>query len=114
MALAPLLLALDGARRPFLTGFGAGWVAFTGIAWWVYYAMAHFGGIPPFVAVPLMLLMTAIMAAFWGLFAWAHARLRRALPRSARHRRSSRSSGRHPSTCGRRSPIWSSPGRSSA
>ena len=58
----------------------AGWVAFTGIAWWVYYAMAHFGGIPPFVAVPLMLLMTAIMAAFWGLFAWAHARLRRALP----------------------------------
>jgi len=80
VALAPLLCALEGARRPFLVGFGAGWVAFTGIAWWVYYAMAHFGGIPPFVAVPLMLLMTAIMAAFWGLFSWAHARLRRALP----------------------------------
>jgi len=79
-ALAPLLLALDGARRPFLTGFGAGWVAFTGIAWWIYYAMAHFGGIPPLVAVPLLLLLTASMAAFWGLFAWAHARLRRALP----------------------------------
>ncbi len=80
VALVPLLLALNGARRPFLTGFGAGWVAFTGIAWWVYYAMAHFGGIPPFVAAPLMLLMTAIMAAFWGLFAWAHARLRRTFP----------------------------------
>jgi apolipoprotein N-acyltransferase len=80
VALAPLLLALDGARRPFLIGFGAGWVAFTGIAWWVYYAMAHFGGVPPFAAVPLMLLMSAIMAAFWGLFAWAHARLSRALP----------------------------------
>ncbi len=81
VALAPLLLALDGARRPFLTGFGTGWLAYTGIAWWVYYAMAHFGGIPPFVAVPLMLLMSAIMAAFWGLFAWAHARLRRGFPR---------------------------------
>lgn len=81
VALAPLLLALRGARRPFLAGFGAGWVAFTGIVWWVYYAMAHFGGIPPFVAVPLTLLLTAIMAAFWGLFAWAHARLRREFPR---------------------------------
>jgi len=80
VALAPLLLALDGARRPFLAGFGAGWVAFTGVAWWVYYAMAHFGGVPQFVAVPLTLLMTAIMAAFWGLFAWARNRLRRALP----------------------------------
>jgi len=81
VALAPLLLALPGARRPFLLGFGAGWVAFTGVAWWVYYAMAHFGGIPPLVAVPLTLLLTAIMAAFWGLFTWAHARLRRAIPR---------------------------------
>jgi apolipoprotein N-acyltransferase len=81
VALAPLLLALRSARRPFLTGCGAGWAAFTGVVWWVYYAMAHFGGIPPFVAAPLMLLMTAIMGAFWGLFAWAHARLRRAVPR---------------------------------
>ena len=80
VALAPLLLALEGARRPFLRGFVSGWVAFTGVVWWVYYAMAHFGGIPPFVAVPLTLLMTAIMGAFWGLFAWVRARLRRALP----------------------------------
>jgi len=80
VALAPLLYSLSNARRPFLAGFGAGWVAFTGIAWWVYYAMAHFGGIPSFVAAPLMLLMTAIMAAFWGLFAWAQARLSRAFP----------------------------------
>jgi apolipoprotein N-acyltransferase len=81
VALAPLLFALRGARRPFLTGFVAGWAAYTGIAWWVYYAMAHFGGIPPFVAAPLTLLMTAIMGAFWGLFAWALARLHRAFPR---------------------------------
>jgi apolipoprotein N-acyltransferase len=80
VALAPLVLALPAARRPFLMGFGAGWAAFTGVVWWVYYAMAHFGGIPPFVAAPLTLLMTAIMAAFWGLFAWAHGRLRRAIP----------------------------------
>jgi apolipoprotein N-acyltransferase len=81
VALAPLLLALDGARRPFLLGWLAGWAAFTGVVWWVYYAMAHFGGIPPFVAVPLMLLLTALMALFWGLFGWAYARLRRTLPR---------------------------------
>ncbi|HEY5999037.1 MAG TPA: apolipoprotein N-acyltransferase, partial [bacterium] len=80
IALAPLLLALEGAPRPFLLAWLAGWVAFTGVVWWVYYAMAHFGGIPPFVAVPLMLLMTAVMALFWGLFGWAYARLRRALP----------------------------------
>jgi apolipoprotein N-acyltransferase len=80
VALAPLLLALEGARRPFLLGWLSGWVAFTGVAWWVYYAMAHFGGIPPFVAVPLMLLMTAVMAFFWGLFGWAYSRLRRSLP----------------------------------
>ena len=81
VALAPLLLALEGARRPFLLGWLAGWAAFTGVVWWVYYAMAHFGGIPPFVAVPLMLLMTAVMALFWGLFGWAYARVRRTLPR---------------------------------
>jgi apolipoprotein N-acyltransferase len=80
VALAPLLLALERTRRPFLVGWLTGWVAFTGVVWWVYYAMAHFGGIPPPVAAPLTLLMTAIMAVFWGLFAWARARLRRALP----------------------------------
>jgi apolipoprotein N-acyltransferase len=81
VALAPLLLALEGARRPFLTAWLAGWAAFTGVVWWVYYAMAHFGGIPQFVAVALMLLLTAVMGLFWGLFGWAYVRLRRALPR---------------------------------
>ncbi len=80
VALAPLLFALDTSHRPFLVGWLCGWAAFTGIVWWVYYAMAHFGGIPPLVAVPLTLLLTAIMGAFWGLFAWARARLRRAVP----------------------------------
>jgi apolipoprotein N-acyltransferase len=80
VALAPLLLALERTRRPFLLGWLTGWAAFTGVVWWVYYAMAHFGGIPPVVALPLMLLMTAAMGLFWGLFAWAHARLRLALP----------------------------------
>lgn len=81
LAPAPLLLGLDRARRPFAIGWLSGWAAFTGVVWWVYYAMAHFGGIPPLVAVPLTLLLTAIMALFWGLFGWARARLRRALPR---------------------------------
>jgi apolipoprotein N-acyltransferase len=81
VALAPLLLALEGARRPFLIGWLSGWAAFTGVVWWVYYAMAHYGGIPPFVAAPLTLLLTAIMALFWGLFGWAYARLCRSLPR---------------------------------
>jgi apolipoprotein N-acyltransferase len=81
LAPAPLLLALDRTRRPFLVGWVAGWAAFSGVVWWVYYAMAHFGGIPPFVAVPLTLLLTAIMAIFWGLFGWARARLRRRWPR---------------------------------
>ena len=81
VALAPLLLALEEARRPFLVGWLTGWVAFTGVVWWVYYAMAHFGGIPSLVAVPLTLLLTAVMGLFWGFFAWARARLRRNLPR---------------------------------
>ena len=80
-ALSPLLVALEDARRPFLLGWLAGWAGFTGVVWWVYYAMAHFGGIPPFVAVPLMLLLTALMALFWGLFAWGYVRARRTLPR---------------------------------
>ncbi len=81
VALVPVLLAAERTGRPFLAGWLAGWLGFTGVVWWVYYAMAHYGGIPPLAAVPLTLLLTAAMACFWGLALWARARLRAAFPR---------------------------------
>jgi apolipoprotein N-acyltransferase len=81
VALVPLLLALEGTPRPFLAGWFAGWVGFSGVVWWVYYAMAHFGGIPWWLAAPLVLLLTAAMAVQWGLACWARARVRARFPR---------------------------------
>ena len=81
VALAPALLAADRSGRPFLVGWLAGWLGFTGVVWWVYYAMAHFGGIPWPAAAALALVLTAAMACFWGLALWARHRVRAAFPR---------------------------------
>jgi len=81
VALVPVLVAADRGGRPFLLGWLAGWGGFTGVVWWVYYAMAHYGGLPWFLAAPLTAALTAAMACFWGLALWARSRVRRAFPR---------------------------------
>jgi apolipoprotein N-acyltransferase len=76
VAVAPLTLAasLAGRRagpplRAFVFGIVAGMVGFTGTLYWVAGTMQQYGGLPTWLAVPVMLLLAAYLALYVGLYA---------------------------------------------
>ncbi len=73
VGLAPLILAArgTGSRCAFLLGWMAGFAFFTGVVWWVTEAVINYGYLPVPVGWAVMLMMTAILAVFPGLFAAA-------------------------------------------
>lgn len=75
-ALVPLLLAVPGVSRrgAFLLGWIAGLVFFTGSLRWLTHTMVHYGHLPEWLSYPVLLLLTAYLAIYVGLFAvTAHA-----------------------------------------
>jgi apolipoprotein N-acyltransferase len=69
-ALVPLMLYTRGAagRKALLVSWLGGWAASTAVVWWVVNTIIHYGGISTGLAVPILLLLTWAMGAFWGVF----------------------------------------------
>lgn len=79
LALAPLLIAVVRARSGW-QAFFLGWTAFT-TAWlimvpWVVRVMSHYGGLPYFVGVLLLVAMSLVLGLYGGAFAAIVKRLR--------------------------------------
>lgn len=70
-ALAPLFYALEGAdpKESFRTGFLAGMVGNVGIFYWIAFVVVHYGGLPLFVGIAVMLLLAAYLSVYTGIFA---------------------------------------------
>ena len=74
-AFIPLLFAIDREKgsviRSFLTGWLFGALFFIGTCWWLTYSMIRYGGLPPFIAYFLLLLICMIVGVFPAIFASA-------------------------------------------
>jgi apolipoprotein N-acyltransferase len=78
--LVPLTLAVCAppqprARAAFVTGWLAGTLYFYGSCWWLTHSMIHYGGIPAYVAFPLLVPGALIVGLFPGLWALTLARV---------------------------------------
>jgi apolipoprotein N-acyltransferase len=80
VGLVPLTLAVCAPPRPraasaFVTGWLAGTLYFYGSCWWLTHSMIHYGGIPAYVAFPLLVPGALIVGLFPALWALALARV---------------------------------------
>ncbi len=82
-ALIPLHLALDqcSRRRAFWIGWLTGLIGFTGIMAWVVTAMTTYGKVPLPVSYAILLLLTAYLGLYVGLYSLAVVWLRELIPR---------------------------------
>jgi len=71
VAFVPLLLSIGGQRRgtSMLLGFITGYVFFVGAVYWVVHSMHFYGGLGFGQSLPVMLLLAAYLALFFGFFA---------------------------------------------
>jgi apolipoprotein N-acyltransferase len=70
--LVPLLCGLarqTKAKRAFFSGWLCGFAAYLALLYWIVFVLGHYGGLPWFIATPLLMLLTAYMALYTGLFA---------------------------------------------
>jgi apolipoprotein N-acyltransferase len=79
----PLHLALDTAtrRRAFWIGCLTGTIGFTGIMAWVVTAMTTYGKVPLPISYAILLLLTAYLGVYVGIYSWSVVWLREFLPR---------------------------------
>lgn len=74
IGLVPLLLALNGLtslRSGFRLAFIAGLVHYLGLTYWLAHTMRSYGHLPIYLAYPLLFLLAAYLALYWGAFgAW--------------------------------------------
>lgn len=77
LAVAPLLIAFHQAssRQAFRLGLVAGLVANLGIYYWTAIVVSEFGGIGLAISIPLMALMSLVIALYPAAFAWSVSRL---------------------------------------
>jgi apolipoprotein N-acyltransferase len=82
-ALVPLHLALDHIpkRRAFWLGWLAGTIGFTGIMAWVVTAMTTYGKVPLPISYGILLLLTAYLGLYVGLYSVSLVWLRELVPR---------------------------------
>ena len=75
IALVPLMMSLRGATRrtAFRRGMVTGMVHYLTLIYWLVYTMQTYGGLPWYLAVPTLLLLSAYLSLYVGLFAvmWA-------------------------------------------
>lgn len=71
IALVPLMAALRNAsgRTAFRRGMIAGMVHYMTLIYWLVYTMRTYGGLPWFLAVPPLVLLSAYLSLYFGLFA---------------------------------------------
>jgi apolipoprotein N-acyltransferase len=58
------------STRRFLGGFLAGTVFFAATCYWLYTVQAKYGGLNPFQAGGILLILVIYLALYWGVFAW--------------------------------------------
>jgi apolipoprotein N-acyltransferase len=70
-ALVPLLMAVKDLSfgQAFRIGFAAGMAHFLTLLYWLLYTMQTYGGLPLYLAVPVLFLLSAYMAIYIGFFA---------------------------------------------
>ncbi|MCU0614026.1 MAG: apolipoprotein N-acyltransferase [Desulfobacterales bacterium] len=70
-ALVPLLVAVKDLTfgQAFRVGFAAGLAHFLTLLYWLLYTMQNYGGLPFYLAVPVLFLLSAYMAVYIGIFA---------------------------------------------
>ncbi|OLE53063.1 MAG: apolipoprotein N-acyltransferase [Acidobacteria bacterium 13_1_20CM_3_53_8] len=71
VGLVPLMVAVARSRnqwRALITGWLAGTIFFYGSCYWITYAMIRYGGIPAWIAYPLLLPATVAVGFFPALF----------------------------------------------
>jgi apolipoprotein N-acyltransferase len=70
-ALVPLLFALKdaGAKEGFILGFVTGIVSNIGIMYWITFVVVHYGYLPYYLGVIIMLLLAAYLSVYAALFA---------------------------------------------
>jgi apolipoprotein N-acyltransferase len=83
IALVPLHLALDyiPKRRAFWLGWLTGTIGFTGIMAWVVTAMTTYGKVPLPISYAILLLLTAYLGLYVGLYSVSLVWLRQLIPR---------------------------------
>jgi len=74
-----LLLRASDARRAWWFGFVAGLAYFATVLYWLDWVMNAFAHIPHIGAIPIMLLLVAFLALFWGLAGYTSVGLARGL-----------------------------------
>lgn len=69
-ALVPLLscIANERPRRSFFAGFLAGFLYHVFLLYWIVIVLGRYGGLPLWLAVPVMLLLAGYMGVYLGLF----------------------------------------------
>jgi apolipoprotein N-acyltransferase len=75
-ALVPLLMAVKDltSGQAFRIGFAAGLAHFLTLLYWLLYTMQIYGGLPFYLAIPVLFLLSAYTAMYIGLFALLMAR----------------------------------------
>lgn len=71
IALVPLLLAVKkgSGRQAFWCGLAAGLTHFLFMLYWIVIVLGHYGGLPPFISVPALVLLALYMGLYVGIFA---------------------------------------------
>ncbi|MGQ9673494.1 MAG: apolipoprotein N-acyltransferase [Candidatus Aminicenantales bacterium] len=70
------------AGPAFVLGFGAGFVFYAILLYWIPSVPAHYGNLSPALSFLVYLLLVALMALFWAFFGFLLAQIGQAFPRS--------------------------------
>ena len=70
IGLIPLLYSINNSSsvKSFKMGWIFGMAHFTSLVYWVVYAMYYYGGLPVLISIPLLLLLSAYLSIYIGLF----------------------------------------------
>jgi apolipoprotein N-acyltransferase len=70
VALVPLLLAIPRffGRSSFLAGNFTGCLIFLTLLHWIVFVLGHYGGLPIFISIPALVLLSIYMGLYLGLF----------------------------------------------
>ncbi len=71
VALVPLLLAVQqgSGKQAFVCGLATGLLHFVLLLYWIVIVLGHYGGLPWFVSVPALLLLSLYMGGYLAVFA---------------------------------------------
>lgn len=76
VALVPMLsfIVQESPGRSFRAGLFTGFVYHVSMLYWIVIVLGRYGGLPPFISVPALLLLSLYMAIYLALFCWIFSR----------------------------------------